>query len=369
MKLSSFRCTTLAATVLAMLLAAAPATRAQDSDPRTVLDKGSKATGLAGADVPPWHLKANYTFYDPAKGNVTESGTFEEWATGPHTWHRVYNEKKLSGSEWSTAHSKQFRLKENKLDVIGLDKRVATILVDPAFQAANYKPSVDAIVQAGTFAGLVLDCVVATSPSQAAGAINPDLLFPRLCFDVKDFTLRYITTADTMSVYSDFKPYGVRSIANKVEIKPYNRLGTQIDITLLEPLSAADQAQVAPPGNAIPLPYAHQTGDAPLVPAKITECAYPIDARNKSEFGVVSIPVIIRKDGSVKNNGFPMGPPELANAANDCVGNWKFEPFILDGEAIDVSDTLLYNFDGKPFKGTIGIGSEPPPPPPTPAKK
>ena len=39
----------------------------------------------------------------------------------------------------------------------------------------------------------------------------------------------------------------------------------------------------------------------------------------------------------------------------------------VDGltEAIDVADTLIYNYDGKPFKGVIGIASEPPP---TPAK-
>jgi hypothetical protein len=352
-----------AAFACAIVLVSGSAARAQD-DPHAVLAKGVKASGLTGPDVPAWHLKANYTFYDITKNKETESGTFEEWYTGPYTWHRVYTEKKLSGQEWSTARTKQFKLKDNKLDVGKLDHMVALPLVDPVYQAVSYKPSLDMTLQAGTFEGVVLDCVVAANPAQAAGAINPDVLFPRLCFDVKDATLRFITTSDTMTVYTDFKPLGTRSIANKVEVKPYNRLGTALDITLLEPLSAGDQAQIAPPGSAQPLPYAHQASDTPLVPVKITECAYPMEARNAQEHGMVTIPILIKKDGSVKSNGPAMGPQHLAGAASDCVGNYKFEPFLIDGEAVEVSDALLYPFENRPFSPSmVGIASQPPPPP------
>jgi hypothetical protein len=352
------------ATALVIILAAGFSTQAQSGDPHAVLDKGAKASGLTGADVPAWHLKANYSLYDPAKGNVIESGAFEEWYTGPYAWHRVYTEKKQNASEWSTGHVTQFKIKDSKLDLVKLDQAVARPLVDPVFQAANYKSSVEMNFQAGTFEGLTLDCISAANPSQAAGSIDPDALFPRLCCDVKDNTLRFITTSNTMTVYSNFKPLGSRSIANKVEVKPYNRLGTALDITLLEPLATADQAQVTPPGNAVPAPYAHQTSDTPLVPVRITECAYPIEAHDGHEHGPVMIPVIIKKDGSVKSNGGAFGPPHLAMAAGDCVGNYKFEPFKIDGEAVDVSDTLIYDFENKAFTPSmVAIASQPPAPP------
>jgi hypothetical protein len=361
MKLRCFSGTLAAACAMVAFFAASPAARAQSDDPHAVLDKGVKATGLTGADVPAWHLKANYSIYDIQKGSVTESGVFEEWYSAPGVWHRVYTEKKQSGSEWSTSRTKQVKLKDSKLDVGRLDAQVARPLVDPVFQAANYKPSVDTSVQAGTFAGLVLDCVVASNPSAAAGGINPDVLFPRLCFDAKDSTLRFITTSDTMTVYSEFKPLGPKQVATKVEIKPYNRLGTALNITQLEPLAAGDQAQLTPPGNVVELPYAHQPGDAPLVPVKITECAYPMDARDAQEHGVVIIPIVIRKDGSVKSNGPAMGPQHLAMAAGDCVSNYKFEPFKIDGEAVDVSDALLYDFENKAFSPSmVTIASQPP---------
>jgi len=344
-----------------VLFSGIPSILAQSASAHAILDKGIKATGLTAADAPAWHIKADYTLYDPAKGTVTQSGTLEEWWTGPWTWHRVYTEKKLSGSEWSVTHSKQFRFKDNKIDVLSIDQKVAIPLTDPLFQAANFKPEIEMTGQAGKLGDDVLNCVAATDAVKAASAINPDLLYPRFCFDIKDSSLRYITNSTTVYAYTEFKPLGSRLVATKLEVKPYNKLGASIAITLLEPLSAADQAQIAPAPKTIPQPWAHQPSDPPLVPVKITECAYPMAARNNSEFGMVSIPVVIRKDGAVKNNGYPMGPPDLANAANDCIGNWKFQPFLMDGEATEVTDTLLYNFDGKPFNGKIGIASQPPP--------
>jgi hypothetical protein len=80
----SIRLTLLAAALtLAASCAIAPAAFAQSDDPHAVLDKGVKASGLTGADVPAWHLKATYTLYDVQSGKPTESGNFEEWYTNP----------------------------------------------------------------------------------------------------------------------------------------------------------------------------------------------------------------------------------------------------------------------------------------------
>ena len=339
-----------------------PVAKAQGT-PRDVLNQSLALTGLTGADAPAWHIKADYKLYD--RGNLTESGTLEEWSSGPFTWKRTYTEKKLVSNEWSVNRGKQLQTKESKLNLTQLDQRVATILTNPLFQAANYKPEVELDGRAGTFSGLTLNCVAAANPSSAAGNIDPNVLFPRLCFDAKDSTLRYVNTPTTLISYTEFKPLGTRQVATKVNVNYGGKVAADLDITLLEPLAAGDQGQINPDGKAVPKPYLHQSGDAPLVPVKITECAYPMAASTKQEHGIVLIPVVIKKDGGVKNNGGAQGPEDLAQAAQDCVGNWKFEPFKLDGEAIDVADTLIYNYDGKPFKGVIGIASEPPP---TPAK-
>jgi hypothetical protein len=354
------------ALAIAILSATASSAQAQ-ATPRAVLDKGLAVTGLTAADAPAWHIKANYKLN--AGGNSTESGIFEEWYTSPFAWRRTYTEKKLTATEWSVTHARQLQTKDSKLNLVQLDQHVATVLTNPLFQAENLKSGVDLDGQAGTFAGLVLDCVIAADSVRAASKIDPIALYPRFCFDVKDSTLRYIHTPVSLISYTEFKALGNRQVATKVNVNLGGKVAADLEITTLEPLAAADQAQVTPPGNAVPEPYVHQSSDAPFVPVRINECSYPMSARVKQEYGVVYIPVIIKKDGSVKNNGAPIGPPELADASKDCISGWKFEPFTLDGEAIDVAETLIYNFDGKPFKGVVGYASEPAPQPAAPAAK
>ena len=328
------------------------------NSPRAFLDKGLKVTGLTATGGPAFHIKANYSLYD--RGAVTESGTMEEWATGPWTWHRVYTEKKQVASEWSVTHSEHLQTKDSKLDFAKLDSRVAVPLTDPMYQAVNYTSGVDLDGKAGTFAGLVLDCVSVTDPAAHAGKVNPDLLFPMYCFDVKDSTLRYSKTTTTLIAYTEFKPLADRQVATKMDVNYGGKTYTTAEITTLEPLSAADQAQVAPSGKTVPQPYMHTATDAPLVPAKLTECEYPMSARNAQERGIVMQPVIIRKDGSVKANGNGMSQyGDLSQAASDCVGNWKYEPFKIDGEPADVAETFILNFNGGPFKGEPGYASQP----------
>jgi hypothetical protein len=346
--------------VAALALGAVSALHAQD--PRATLDKGVKATGLTGEGIPAWHLKADYTLYDIRSGKPIENGTMEQWSTGQHTWHRVYTEKKQSAQEWSTARTRLLRSKDSKLDLVHLDDAVAQPLLDPVSAAANYKPSVELSGQAGSFEGMTLACVQPANPAQAAGNIDPDALFPRLCFDATDATLKFTTTSTTIISYADFKPLGDRKVATKVEIKPYNHLGTEIHVTALEPLAASDQAQVTPPSNAVEMPYPHRLSDGLLVPVKLTECAYPMDARDAREHGPVSVPIAIKKDGSVKPLGPGIAPqtPHLAMAIGDCVGNYKFEPFKIDGEPTEVSDVLTYDYETKAFTpAVVTLASQP----------
>jgi hypothetical protein len=334
--------------------------------PRGFIDKGLKVTGLTGDGAAPFHIKANYSLYD--HGNLVESGVFEEWATGPWTWHRVYTEKKLTASEWSITHADHVQTKDPKLDFAKLDSRVAIPLTNPMYQAVNYTSGVDLDGKAGTFNGLILDCVSVTDAASHAGKVNPDLLFPMYCFDVKDSTLRFTKTQYTLVSYTDFKPLGDRSVATKMDVNFGGKTFTTAEITTLEPLSAADQAQVAPSGKTVPQPYMHQATDAPLVPVRLTECAYPMSARNAQERATIYLPVVIRKDGSVKNGNGYGGPQDLVEAAQDCVGNWKYEPFKIDGQPADVSETLIITFNDGPFKGEPGYASQPPATPAAPAK-
>ncbi len=342
----------------AMMVAAAQAPTA-----RSVLNEGMKTTGLAGADAPAYHLKANYTLYDIRSGKETESGTLEVWSSGSGVWHREYTEKKNSASEWSTSPISQVATKGARLNLNALNMEVAQPLLDPMHLAARYPADLELTGQAGTFSGVVLNCVTVTYPTIAAQGMNPDMLFPRYCFDAKSGVLRYTTTSTVITAFTGFKTVGSRQVATKVQIKPYNRLGEDLEVTMLEPLPAGSDAMLKPAGKTVDFPLAHEPGDPPLVPVHVAECEYPIEARNNQIFGVVSVPVVIEKDGKVKGNGPAMGPYQLSHAAEDCVTNYRFQPYMVNGQPVVVSDAIEYNFDGKPYQGlngTITIASQSP---------
>ena len=214
-------------------------THAQSTDPRDFLTKGIASNGLTGTDVPAWHLKANYTLFDSASGKPNEAGTLEEWYLNPSTWLRVYTEKSGTSSEWSTARATQFRLKDNQLNLAELDRRVAIPLTDPTEVTTNLRHAAAFKLEPGYFRSVSLRCVVAANPSQAAGPIDPEVLLPRMCFDTEKSTLRFVKINNVLIMYALFKPWGKRSIATKVDVRPSNHDGSEIEITTLETTGAS----------------------------------------------------------------------------------------------------------------------------------
>jgi TonB family protein len=60
--------------------------------------------------------------------------------------------------------------------------------------------------------------------------------------------------------------------------------------------------------------------------------------------GVVLLRGVIDKDGTVQIAGVISGHPLLAKAAFDAVKQWRYRPFILDGQPVNVQTTIAVNF-------------------------
>jgi TonB family protein len=63
---------------------------------------------------------------------------------------------------------------------------------------------------------------------------------------------------------------------------------------------------------------------------------YPKEARSKHIQGTVVLHVVIDRDGSMLEVQPVMGPEELRKAAVDAVKQWRYEPTLLNGEAVQV---------------------------------
>jgi protein TonB len=86
------------------------------------------------------------------------------------------------------------------------------------------------------------------------------------------------------------------------------------------------------------------TGSAVALLVKSTPPAYPAIAKQARVQGIVVIQATIAKSGAVGNLRAVSGPAMLRQAALDSVKNWRFKPYMLDGEPIEVDTTVNVNF-------------------------
>jgi TonB family protein len=75
-----------------------------------------------------------------------------------------------------------------------------------------------------------------------------------------------------------------------------------------------------------------------------TAPVYPQIAREARVSGTVVIQATISKAGVVQNLHVVSGPTMLRQPALDAVQTWRYKPYLLDGEPVDVETTVSVNF-------------------------
>ncbi|MGB8985602.1 MAG: TonB family protein [Candidatus Sulfotelmatobacter sp.] len=71
---------------------------------------------------------------------------------------------------------------------------------------------------------------------------------------------------------------------------------------------------------------------------------YPPLARQARISGTVVLRAVISKDGSIENLSLVSGHPMLAPAAIEAVKQWKYKPYLLNGEPVEVDTEIQVNF-------------------------
>ncbi len=75
---------------------------------------------------------------------------------------------------------------------------------------------------------------------------------------------------------------------------------------------------------------------------------YPAIARTARIQGTVVLEATISKQGTIQNLRAVSGPPMLYQAAIDAVRQWRYKPYLLNGEPVEVSTTVnvVFNLNG-----------------------
>jgi TonB family protein len=106
----------------------------------------------------------------------------------------------------------------------------------------------------------------------------------------------------------------------------------------LESQIPGSQPILQPPSATVP---------AEVMEGRLThklEPIYPEAARLANIQGVVALDVVIAPDGTVADVRPISGPDELTPAAVDAVKWWRFQPYSVNGKAVQVKTTLAVDF-------------------------
>jgi periplasmic protein TonB len=116
---------------------------------------------------------------------------------------------------------------------------------------------------------------------------------------------------------------------------------------------------IATPGSSGPLPNLVGPTDAPKpvlqrlnisqgvsqgLLIKKVDPVYPSTALRMHIEGTVQLLATISKDGDITNVQVLKGDRQLAGAASDAVKRWKYKPYLLNGEPVEIQTQVTINF-------------------------
>ncbi len=73
--------------------------------------------------------------------------------------------------------------------------------------------------------------------------------------------------------------------------------------------------------------------------------AYPEFAKQSRVQGDVVMQALISKDGTVKRVHVTEGDSRLRIAAEEAVYKWRYRPYVLNGQPVEVATTVTVNFN------------------------
>jgi protein TonB len=101
---------------------------------------------------------------------------------------------------------------------------------------------------------------------------------------------------------------------------------------------------VAVPKVATPQRVRVSAGVTSGLLVKKVQPVYPPLARQARIQGTVLLRAQIGKDGSIQNLQLVSGHPMLVQSALDAVKQWKYKPYLLNGEPVEVDTEVAVNF-------------------------
>jgi protein TonB len=103
---------------------------------------------------------------------------------------------------------------------------------------------------------------------------------------------------------------------------------------------ATSETQKAAPSQRVRVSQGVMSG---LLSSRV-QPTYPEDAKQAGIQGKVVLKALIDKEGNVEDVQLMSGPEQLAPAAIEAVKQWRYKPYRMNGEPVNVETQVLVNF-------------------------
>jgi len=313
-------------------------------DAGALLALAGQVNGLGAPGLKPWHMKASYETFDP-QGKSSGQGTFEVFWSGP----KKYKQTISSDAFWQTQYGTESGIYRTG-NLYSLPYPQA-YLID---QVLHPMPNQDDINEARperreqAFGAVHLQCVMLSQKIEGAAAL-PLGLFPTYCFSPAKPILRYSTYGGGVGiVFNQFVLFQGRYFAKQITVKDKNGPIISIQVDQIGGLETVEDAVFTPPADAVKARDALSEVPGDVMKGNLVTKVppiYPPSAKFTRTSGTVLLQVLIGKDGHIHGLRILQSPdPALTVAALEAVQQWVYQPYLLNGEPVDVLTKVTVNF-------------------------
>jgi TonB family protein len=316
-------------------------------DPAAMLAMGSRANGLDGRDIEPWHIKASYQTFD-SDGDPDKSGTYEEFWVSVRKYKRIYASTDFNQTDIANDRG---LFRSGSQDWPGfMERKVRDALIQPVpenvegFVLDKNKRSIKK---------LKLQCVTlrpkqGNLPLHVMGFSDADA-YPHYCFEQTRPVLRLSSEGGGIydALYNNLVLLQGHYVARDVQITFLGKPRLTIHVETVEVLHTVNESDFTEPPDAVGPMRGIITAPKGIMMELRLKWVAPVltdSDRQNHVHGMVVVRATIDKGGNIIDAEGVSGPPTLQKAALDCVRQWKFRPFMFLGEPVEVQDEFNFEF-------------------------
>ena len=312
---------------------AAVSTRTLDEFMRTAADNSN----LNAAEMKPWHLRGRYQRFGPDK-KMNADGTFEEWWASPDKSKVMYTSGDRTFTEYRTASGTVYTGDET-LETAALTQLLVHPLPYPA--VLNTLTFTTRELEAGTTR---LNCYIGSMRSAVTASGTA------YCLAGTTAVIRAMEDAfGNRTTWNSIVKLNDRYVAKTIrQIDAKQQPTFNIDVDQVDASLGVDEAFLVPPAEAKPMPPRRVTLSSRVMQANRLDGEnprYPVEAKMAQVQGTVVIQATINRLGVVTQLRVISGPPMLQQPSVDAVRTWRYKPYLLNGNPVEVETTINVVFN------------------------